>query len=373
MSRYRNFGILITVLTIEIVVLAYQVHKNRDVPLLRQIAILVVTPIDKGIRVVSGGTWSVWRNYMDLRGARRENRELVGQLNEIKLENQRLQEEAAQGRRLQALLQFKEEVPSETVAAQVISSGASETSRVLIIDKGQDAGLRPDMAVIVPDGIVGKVLRVFPYAAQVLLITDPNSGVACLLERSRVHGVLRGQNKSQASLGYVVNDDKVQIGERVFTSGEDRIYPKGLPVGVVVEAHPGASFQEISVQPFAKLDRLEEVLIVTKKVDVELPPAPAEALAEPLAATVPAKPAPPPSTAPPTTDHAATAPPATPFAPAPKPAPSPSSMPKPQGQSGPTPAKPQIAKPPANPAAGTPSSGDAARPENPPEGAASPQ
>src|SRR5579885_776992 len=111
MSRYRNFGILITVLTIEIVVLAYQVHKNRDVPLLRQIAILVVTPIDKGIRVVSGGTWSVWRNYMDLRGARRENRELVGQLNEIKLENQRLQEEAAQGRRLQALLQFKEEVP----------------------------------------------------------------------------------------------------------------------------------------------------------------------------------------------------------------------------------------------------------------------
>src|SRR5579885_827295 len=109
-----------------------------------------------------------------------------------------LQEEAAQGRRLQALLQFKEEVPSETVAAQVISSGASETSRVLIIDKGQDAGLRPDMAVIVPDGIVGKVLRVFPYAAQVLLITDPNSGVACLLERSRVHGVLRGQNKSQA-------------------------------------------------------------------------------------------------------------------------------------------------------------------------------
>src|ERR1051326_5155806 len=124
MPRYRNLGILVTVLLIEIVVLAYQVHRNRDVPLLRQVAVLVITPIDKGIRVVSGGTWSIWRNYMDLRGARRESSELQDQLNQIKLENQRLQEDAQQGRRLQALLQFKDETPSETVAAQVISSGA---------------------------------------------------------------------------------------------------------------------------------------------------------------------------------------------------------------------------------------------------------
>jgi rod shape-determining protein MreC len=330
MPRYRNLGILVTVLLIEIVVLVYQVHRNRDVPLLRQIAVLAITPIDKGIRVVSGGTWRVWRNYMDLRGARTENAELQEQLKEIKLENQRLQEDAQQGKRLQGLLQFKDETPSETIAAQVISSGANETSRVLIIDKGQAAGLRPDMAVIVPDGIVGKVLRVFPHAAQVLLLTDPNSGVACLLETSRVHGVLKGQNKSLASLGYIVNDDKVQIGQKVFTSGEDRIYPKGFPVGVVVEARPGGPFQDITVQPFAKLDRLEEVLVVTKNSDVDLPAGtiigpqigPSEAAISPGFSPAPSAPAPvlPPAAAKPVVPQPLTA--------VPSPAPKPKSQPK---------------------------------------------
>ena len=113
----------------------------------------------------------------------------------------------------------------------MVGSGGSETARLVLLDKGQEAGLRPDMAVMVSDGIVGKVLRVFPYAAQVLLLTDANSGVACLLESSRIHGVLKGQNRPLCSLGYVPNDEKVQIGERIFTSGEDRIYPEGFACG----------------------------------------------------------------------------------------------------------------------------------------------
>src|SRR6185503_18670718 len=129
-------------------------------------------------------------------------------------------------------------------------------------------------------------------------ITDADSGIAVLLENSRVHGIVRGQNKGLCKLGYVVSDDAVEIGERVFTSGEDQIYPKGLPVGVVVEAHPGSPFQDISVQPLAKLNRLEEVLIVTSKADAEVPslpigpPAPrlpASASREPIPAPVPAE------------------------------------------------------------------------------------
>ena len=276
LSRYRSLIILGLVLGAEILVLVYQVHKDRDIPMVRQWPILLVTPVGKGLRTISSGTWSFWRNYLDLRGARRENEELLRELSDIKAENQRLQTDAEQARRLQVLLEFKQQVPSETVAARVVSSGSGEMARLVLLDKGQEAGLRPDMAVMVRDGIVGKVLRVFPYAAQVLLVTDANSGVACLLESSRVHGVLKGQNRPLGSLGYVPNDEKVQIGEKIFTSGEDRIYPKGLPVGVVVEAHPGPSFQEILVQPFARLNRLEEVLVVTKKADVDIP-APAAA------------------------------------------------------------------------------------------------
>ena len=275
------------VLLIELLVLTYEVRQNREIPLVRQVFVMTVTSVEKGLHAVSGRTSNLWRGYVDLLGTRRENEDLLRELKEIKLDNERLQTEVEQAKRLQLLLQFKEEVPFETVAAEVISSGGVEMARLLMLDKGQDAGLRPDMAVMTPDGIVGKVLRVFPQSAQVLLLTDPNSGVACLLERSRIHGVLKGQNKSLVTLGYVLNDDPVQIGERVFTSGEDRIYPKGLPVGVVVEARPGTTFQEISVQPFARLERLEEVLVVTKKTDLDLPSSPAITLGQPNAPGTP--------------------------------------------------------------------------------------
>jgi rod shape-determining protein MreC len=271
LSRHRALIILGIVLAAELSVLVYQVHKGRDLSMVRQWPILLVTPVGKGFGTVSGGAKRIWRNYLDLRGASRENERLLRELNDVKMENQRLQTEEEQAQRLQVLLQFKQQALSETVAAQVVSSGGTETARMVLLDKGQEAGLRPDMAVMVPDGIVGKVLRVFPHAAQVLLLSDANSGVACLLENSRVHGVLKGQNKQLCTLGYIPNDEKVEIGEKIFTSGEDRIYPKGLPVGVVIEAHPGPAFQEIWVRPFAKLNRLEEVLVVTKKVDSDFP------------------------------------------------------------------------------------------------------
>lgn len=283
-SRHRNLVILTAILLAQLVLVGYQVHRNREIPLVREWAILVVTPIEKGISSVSNKTWRVWVDYLDLRRTRQENRDLARELNDVKLDNQRLQHTADEGKRLEALLEFKGQVPSQTVAARVIGSGGTETARLVMLDKGEESGLRPDMAVIVPDGVVGKVLRVYSRAAQVLLLTDSNSGVACLLESTRVHGILRGQNKTVGSLGYVLNDEKVPLGERVFTSGEDRIFPKGLPVGVVVEAHPGPSFQEITVQPFAKLDRLEEVLVITSKIDMDLPPpsAPGRTVADTL-------------------------------------------------------------------------------------------
>ncbi len=270
-SSRRHLVVLTVVLLVELLVLGWQVHHNRDISIVRQGSMLVTAPVTRAIHSVSDSTWGIWRGYVDLRGARRENQQLAQQLDSIKLDYQRLQDEASQGRRLQVLLDLKQRVPSETIAAQVISSGTNDNSRLLVIDKGEQSGIRPDMAVIIPDGIVGKVLRTFPYSAQVLLLTDSSSGVACVLETSRIHGILKGQNKSLGLLSYVVNDDKVQIGEKVFTSGEDQIYPKGMPVGVVVEAHPGASFQEIMVQPFAKINRVEEVLVVIKKTDVDLP------------------------------------------------------------------------------------------------------
>jgi len=301
-SRYRNAVVLVAALFLQLVLLAFQIKRDKDIPLLRIWAVGAVTPVEKLVSSGLRGVYEVWHNYADLRQARQESQGLLEEVSRLKLERHRLLEEAAEARRLRALVQFRDLTPSVTVAARVIGSSASETSRVLFLDKGSESGVRPNMAVITPDGIVGKVHRVFRGSAQVLVITDPDSGVGAelgaLLQASRVHGALRGYGGFFCQLRYIANDEKVEPGDLVVTSGEDRIYPRGLPIGVVTSAKNGPVFKEIMVQPFARLNRLEEVLVVTRGADQEVParPEPAPAVAE----TTPAEPprAPPASAAP---------------------------------------------------------------------------
>ncbi|MBI4463657.1 MAG: rod shape-determining protein MreC [Acidobacteria bacterium] len=261
-SSHRNLLILAAVLLAQLLLLAYQLRRDQNVPLIRHGAVRVVAPIQKAFHAMAHGIGGLWGSYVELWHARRDNEDLLRELNRLKLDNHRLRSEAAQARRLQVLFDFQQETPFPMVAAQVIGSDTTQTSHLLLIDKGSTAGLRPDLPVLVPEGVVGKVLYVFPNAAQVLLLTDGNSGLGCLLEESRIHGVLKGKNQPLCELAYIANDENVEIGSRVLTSGEDKIYPKDLPVGVVVSAHPGTDFQRIEVQPFAELNRLEEVLII---------------------------------------------------------------------------------------------------------------
>jgi rod shape-determining protein MreC len=233
--------------------------------LIRHGTMYVVTPVQRGLRAVTETSRRVIYGYVDLRQARRDSQDYSRELDQLRMEAQRLRREASQARRLQALLDFRQELPLVTVAAQVIGSGGNEASQIVILDKGSDAGLRPDMPVIVPGGVIGKVLRVFADTSQVILLTDANSGVASLLESSRIHGVLRGANRPLTKLTYVVNGEPVTVGEILVTSGEDRIYPKGLPLGVVVSARLGSEFQEIEVQPLAQMNRLEEVLVIMER------------------------------------------------------------------------------------------------------------
>ena len=264
-SRHRNLVILIFVLFAQIFLLAYQFRRGQDVPLIRHGTMYVVTPLQRGMRAVTDTFRRVIYGYVDLREARQQSQDLSRELGQLRIEAQRLRREASQAKRLQALLDFRQELPWLTVAAQIIGSAGSEASQTVILDKGSNAGLRPDLPVIVPGGVIGKVLRVFPDTAQVILITDADSGVASLLDNSRIHGVLRGANQPLGRLSYVVNGEPVTVGEILVTSGEDRIFPKGLPLGVVVSVRPGSEFQEIEVQPLAQLNRLEEVLVILER------------------------------------------------------------------------------------------------------------
>jgi rod shape-determining protein MreC len=161
-SRYRNLTILAVLLFGQVLGLAIQVKRpgeNAPTRLIRVWAVDAVTPLEEGIVGFQNLARSIWRNYFYLRGVRQENRDLKQKIEQMEIERVRLNQDAEQAHRLQALLGFKEQFIARTVAAQVIGSSGSEQSRSIYIDKGSHDGIKPDMAVITAQGVVGKVLR----------------------------------------------------------------------------------------------------------------------------------------------------------------------------------------------------------------------
>jgi len=299
LGRYRNLIVLVGVLFAQVLGLAVQVKRPTDSGsshLIRIWAVGAVTPLEKVLVWAQDSTRNVWHNYLYLRGVRAENRALKQEIERMRLEEARMTQDADQAHRLQALLAFKEQFISQTLAAQVIGSTGSELSRSVYIDKGSNDGVKRDMAVITKDGIVGKVLYVYPSTSLVLLINDQTSGVGAILEKQRLQGILRGTPSGEVMLEKVMSDETVPVGEDVLTSGGDGIFPKGLPVGRVTKVSPGSElFLSVRVSPAVNLSRLEEVLVVTKIDERQAQPEPsgpvraADILAERLP-TVPPKP-----------------------------------------------------------------------------------
>lgn len=269
LGRYRNLTILVGVLFLQVLGLAVQVKRSgeaQNTRLIRIWAVRATIPFERALVWVQSGSGNVWHNYFYLRGVRAENRDLKNQIEQMKLAEVRMSEDAAQARRLQTLLGFKEQFIGKTVAAQVIGSCGSDLSQCIYIDKGSNDGIGADMAVITAGGIVGKVLHVYPSTAQVLMINDQSSGAGAFMEKSRLQGVLRGTPDGELMLDSVMSDEQVTPGETILSSGGDQIFPKGLPVGTVKSVSPGKElFLNIRVKPAADLSRLEEVLVVTEK------------------------------------------------------------------------------------------------------------
>ncbi len=269
LGRYRNLVILVGVLFLQVLGLAVQVKRSdpESTRLIRIWAVEAITPLERGVVWVQNAAAEVWHSYFYLRGVRAENRQLKEQIEQMRLQQVRLNQDAEQAHRLQALLGFKEQFIAKTVAAQVIGSSGSDLSRAIYIDKGSDSGVAGDMPVITADGIVGKVLRVFPSTALVLLVNDQSSGVGAILERSRLQGVVKGTASGEIMLERVMSDEEVTVGEKVLSSGGDRIFPKGLQIGTVAKVSSNDRFLSIKVRSATNLSQLEEVLVVTEKQD----------------------------------------------------------------------------------------------------------
>jgi rod shape-determining protein MreC len=268
-SRHKNTVVLATVLLAQLLALAVQVKRQTaegPVRVIRLVGVNTIAPFERLLIYTGESVRGVWSNYLYLRDVRREDQRLRAAVGQLQLERAREQEELRQAHRMQALLGFKEKWIDSTVAAQVIGTSGMETSRLLYLDKGTKDGIRADMPVITPDGLVGKVLNVYGETSQVLMLDDLTSGVGAILVKSRLQGIVKGTPTGEVQMNYIMSDESVQPGEELVTSGGDRVFPKGLPIGTVSKVSVGHNlFLEIKVKPAADLNRLEEVLVITEQ------------------------------------------------------------------------------------------------------------
>src|ERR1700723_2643396 len=259
----RPIFLLAIVVLAQVMLLAYEIKGDHDVRLLRYWAVALITPIERVGTSSTSKVGGVWSGYVGLHGARSEKNQMRAELDQLRIRNRELESQAAEPKRLEAILNFRDPHPeAQLLAAEVIGASADRTSHTLFINRGERDRLRVNLGVITSEGIVGKIMEVLPNTSQVLLINDKDSGVGAMFGATRTHGVVKGSGDPEPHMDYVVNAEKVTAGDAIVTSGEDHISPKDLPIGVVREAKPGSPFQIIRVQPAARLDRLEDVIVL---------------------------------------------------------------------------------------------------------------
>lgn len=221
------------------------------------------------------GVGGVWSGYIDLVGTRRENQRLHERVSGLESELVRLGELERENARLSELLALRGHVEGVVYGARVIARDPGPLSMTLTIDRGERDHVRRGMAVLSPEGVVGQISEASHTAARVVLLTDHNSGIDAIVQRSRARGIVQGGPDGSCYMNYLSRDADVVVGDRVLTSGLDQVFPKGIVIGEVVDVsrrHRGL-LQAAVVQPTAVLDQLEEVLVVDASARVVDPPA----------------------------------------------------------------------------------------------------
>jgi rod shape-determining protein MreC len=270
-SRHKSLFLLAGVVLLQILLLAVQIRRDSQGRLIRVWTVGAVTPFERAGATGVGGIRGAWRHYFALQNTSRENDRLRHENDTLKLELNQLQSKAAEADRLGMLLSFRQSHQNiSMVAARVIGTSADTASQTLYLDRGERDGIRRNMGVITPDGVVGKIIESYRDASQVLLLTDKDSGVGAMLAEPRIQSPVGGVGEPLLTMKYVANDDVVNIGDRVVTSGMDRIFPRDLPVGTVTQIKAGNPFKQIRLRPAANLERLEEVVVLLSLQPLEL-------------------------------------------------------------------------------------------------------
>jgi rod shape-determining protein MreC len=228
------------------------------------LVVSMTAPGLEGLEYVGRSAKQLWLGYFYLVGVRRQNTELQRQLEEYKQREVHFQEAEQALTRLENLLDLKRQVALPVIGARVIAYDPTLWSRTAIINQGKAQGVKEGLPVLAPQGIVGRIVGVYPEYSKVMLIVDRKSSADAMVQRTRIRGMLRGKGGNRCSLEFVPKSADVQVGDLVLASGLVGLYPKGLVFGKVTAANkknPGV-FQEIEVSPNVDLSTVEEVLVV---------------------------------------------------------------------------------------------------------------
>lgn len=264
--RYRRTLVLSTALFLAFVLLTLQARSGSSLAIFtKQILLTSISPFLRVVTKSFDVTATVWHEYVDLRRVRRDNQFLREEVRQLRAELGELRETALEHARLSRLLQLDRRAGTEAVVARVIGKDTTNWFRTIVIDMGANRGIERHMAVVTSEGLVGRVVDVTATTSRVQLITDPESGVGVLIQRSRIIGIAAGSQGGAIQIKYLPLMADVAVGDRIITSGMGGIFPKGIPVGTVARtSRPtnGTLFQSIEAQPHADFSRLEEVIVL---------------------------------------------------------------------------------------------------------------
>jgi rod shape-determining protein MreC len=275
LNRYRNITVLLLVIFAQLVLLAVDAKNDQHVRFIRVWTVTLVSPLARLMEGMRGSSISFVHNYITLHDADAENRRLRAENDRLKLDKIFLTNEVNRADNAKALQIFQQRTPSKTLAASVFSTGIGSSRKVVYVDRGSLSGVMREMAVVTPDGIIGKVTAVYPAASEVLLITDPMFAAGVVSGKTHAHGTLKGTGTSLCKVDFVAFEDKVDPGDWFYTSGDDRIFPRGMPVGVVKSVKPGQPYREITLDPSGMArGGPDDVLIVIEGVHQDIPDTP---------------------------------------------------------------------------------------------------
>ena len=263
--RQRTGYLVLAVVVGHVILISAQVNARPGASVLENVTFEVFAEVQRLATAAGNGVVGVWTGYVGLRGLRSENQVLVRDVAALQFQLQEQRAMAQRADRLEQLLEFRQHLALPTMSARVIAADATPYFLTLTVDRGTEDGIRSDLAVLAPTGVVGRVVgQPAARAARVQLLIDRNAAAGALIERTRASGVVMGEDdETSLRMEYVSNLETVWVGDRIVTSGIDGIYPKGFAIGTVTDIAPGVGlYQTIQIAPAVDFSQLEDVLVV---------------------------------------------------------------------------------------------------------------